>query len=143
MREAVTELWATDADLRIVTTNGFVKSNGEAVMGRGCAQEAKQRFPGIERRLGSLLNEHGNRPMRLRSDLATLPVKHNWWEDADPDLIIESVKRLVSLVDKFGYESVLMPRPGCGNGSLIWENIRPLIADLLDDRFIVIDKPTH
>ena len=50
-------------------------------MGRGCALEAKQHFPGIDLKLGRLLQEHGNRAMRLAqlsdgSVLGSFPVKH-------------------------------------------------------------------
>jgi hypothetical protein len=51
---------ASEADAICITTNGFVKRSGEAVMGRGCALEACRRFPGIDKTLGKLINEKGN-----------------------------------------------------------------------------------
>ena len=50
--------WATFC----ITTNGFVKSNGEAVMGRGIAKQAVDRFPGLPIRLGQLLKQSGVGP---------------------------------------------------------------------------------
>ena len=47
--------WATFC----ITTNGFVKRNGEAVMGRGTARQATLRFPGLCTRLGRLLKQSG------------------------------------------------------------------------------------
>lgn len=38
-----------------ITTNGFVKKNGCAVMGRGTALQAKRRFPRLDRKLGDML----------------------------------------------------------------------------------------
>jgi hypothetical protein len=38
-----------------ITTNGFVKKDGCATMGRGTALQAKRRFNGIDRKLGSML----------------------------------------------------------------------------------------
>lgn len=129
-------------DLHAVTTNGFVAKGGRAVMGRGCARGARELIPGIEYRLGGLLREHGNRPMRLcrlrGADLASFPVKHHWREAADPDLIRRSACQLVALVERFSYSSVVIPRPGCGNGSLSWDDVRPLLAGVLDDRFTVV-----
>jgi hypothetical protein len=84
------DLWEVPADLRVITTNGAVrKSDGACVMGLGrSAREARDRFPGIDLKLGRLIKEHGNRPFRLcrlpdGSVLASLPVKHDWREEAD------------------------------------------------------------
>lgn len=146
MLEKREDLWTAEADLRVITTNPIVNAKGQAVMGRGCALEAKTRFPGLEVRFARLLKEHGNRPMRLArlsdgSDLATFPVKHHWKEGADLDLIARSAALLVELADKFGYGSVLVPRPGCGNGRLSWEgDVRPILAPIFDDRFTIVHK---
>jgi len=45
LREDKINLWEYPADARVITTNGFVKNNGEAVMGRGCAREAARKYP--------------------------------------------------------------------------------------------------
>jgi len=38
-----------------ITINGFVKKDGEAVMGQGTAKQAADRFPGLTARLGRQL----------------------------------------------------------------------------------------
>jgi hypothetical protein len=43
-----------------ITTNGFVKKNGEAVMGRGCAAEANRKWPGLAAEFGKQIKENGN-----------------------------------------------------------------------------------
>jgi hypothetical protein len=139
MREMQADLWKVDADIRVITTNGTVKRNGKAVMGRGCAAEARKRYRGIAGRLGEYLTFNGNRPFRLYRDLVTLPVKHNWWEKEDPDLIVQSVKYMVAEVEY--YDRVVMPRPGCGNGGLDWADVKPLIEPYLDDKFTVVHYP--
>jgi len=84
----------------VISTNGFVKNNGECVMGRGVAFQAKNRFPPLPRLLGRHIGLHGNGVfLFLQYDLITFPVKHNWWEKADPILIERSAKQLVSLLD--------------------------------------------
>lgn len=149
MQETLGNLWDLRdvqdgaCDLRVITTNGATRRDGAAVMGRGCALESKRRFPGIDRKLGRLIREHGNRVMRLAklvhgSELASFPVKHHWKEEADPALIRRSAGQLVVLADKFGYTNVLIPRPGCGNGKLSWEQVRPILAEVLDGRFTII-----
>lgn len=52
--------------------------------------------------------------------------------DDDPNCPGES--RILGL-----WRYILLPRPGCGNGSLNWErDVRPVLAPVLDDRFSVI-----
>lgn len=139
MIEARGNLWTHPADLRVITTNGFVKNNGAAVMGRGCALEATQRHPGIENVLGARLRASGNHVHLLGPGLASMPVKHHWRQDADPTLIVRSATELVALADKHSnYQRIVLPRPGCGNGRLRWNDIRPLLEGILDDRFTVI-----
>ncbi len=104
----------------VITTNGFVKRNGEAVMGAGIAKQIRDSIPGVALRLGQLIEAHGNRPFRLSPDLWTLPVKHAWSEPADRLLIGESLGLMRSMVRKFAPLSLMFPRPGCGNGRLDW-----------------------
>lgn len=143
MIEVTGNLWTYPAGVRVITTNGTVKSNGECVMGRGCAAEAKARWPHLPRHLGRHIKAQGNRVFYFRAidgryDLATFPVKHHWRERADLDLIAQSVEQLVEAVNSFSTARVIvLPRPGCGNGGLRWEDVRPVVA-ALDDRFHVI-----
>src|SRR4051812_45989121 len=98
MKQATGNLWTYPADVICITTNGFVKANGQCVMGRGCAREARDRFPGLAERLGALIKVHGNRPMRLKHYVTTkrdvwivsYPTKHVWVDKSDPALIVES-----------------------------------------------------
>lgn len=149
MREARGNLWKFAdngfADVVVITTNGAVKQNGECVMGRGCAREARDTFPGIAKKLGEYIAKHGNRAFNLGKwqhatafTIASMPVKHLWHQQADPQLIVRSAQQLVAMADKFGWQSIVLPRPGCGNGGLRWEDVKPLIEPVLDDRFTVI-----
>jgi hypothetical protein len=56
----ICDLWTSEADALCITTNGFVKKNGCAVMGAGVAAQAVKRFPGIDEVLGRLIKNHGN-----------------------------------------------------------------------------------
>lgn len=142
MKELKENLWTVDADCRVITTNGFVKKDGTATMGRGCALEAAVRWPELPALLGNVLRYRGNLTtlLFLGSDgpLVSLPVKHNWWEKADLGLIITSTVELVKLVDECRYKQVVLPRPGCGNGGLDWNEVGQIMAALLDDRFTVV-----
>ena len=168
MIEVVGDLWEFPADVRVITTNGTVRKNGEAVMGRGCALEAKQRWPTMPRALGRMIEQHGNHVHRLLRrvvvigekenhldgfELYSFPVKHHWMQKADISLIRRSAEELLCAVET-GPLTVVLPHPGCGNGGLHWcscaaypeeegerepcGGVYHVLAPILDDRFHVI-----
>ena len=150
MIEVTGNLWDYPADIRVITTNGFVTKAGDCVMGRGCALEATKRYPGVKKMLGTLITEHGNHcflifrgnPLVLQAPLVSFPVKHKWFQKADLDLIRRSAEELVILADNQAWidrwKKVVLPRPGCGNGQLKWEDVKLVLNPILDDRFHVI-----
>jgi len=142
MKEITGDLFAQKADALCITTNGVVKKDGACVMGRGCALIAKTKWPQIGHVLGSLLTKHGNHCYVLlrvdQTDIVSFPTKNDWKVDSELPLIRCSCQELVGLADIHGWCSVVLPRPGCGNGGLRWEDIRPVLEQYLDDRFSVI-----
>lgn len=150
MIEIVGDLWTTRLgpipDWRIITTNGCIKNNGEAVMGRGVALQATSRYPDLPQRLGQAIKTNGNVPALFRDyRLLTWPVKYNFWEPADLGLIEASTHRIVAITSELRTEYrvrlfFLLVRPGCGNGGLRWEDVCPIIAPLLDDHFVVVQQ---
>lgn len=118
-----------------ITTNGFVKRNGECVMGRGTAHQAARMYPSLPKRIGTHIENHGNRPMALNGErLLTFPVKHNWWERADLNLIRSSFRQLIDLAILLDLGHVVTPRPGCGNGHLSWDLVKPALEMVLELR---------
>ena len=143
MQEAKGNLWTFPAQARIITTNGTVKKDGTCVMGRGCASEAKSKYPDLPLMLGQAISGLGNEafwfPMPSANEpLISFPVKHNWWEKADLKLIQQSARKIVSMRALEHMVAIVMPRPGCGNGGLKWEDVKPVLEPILDDRFIAI-----
>lgn len=125
-----------------ITTNGFVKKNGACVMGRGIALTCRDLFPNLDMKLGRLIRNKGNHVWVLdkyqHGFIISFPVKHNWWEDADIELIKRSCHELMQRIDNATLtKKVLLPRPGCGNGKLKWEDVKPVIEQILDDRVYV------
>ena len=109
-------------------------------MGRGCASEAKNRYPDLALMLGQAIQGLGNEAfwmMTKDGPVVTFPVKHNWYEKADTKLILHSALTVASM-NALTDRRIVMPRPGCGNGKLKWEDVRPILAPILDDRFHVI-----
>lgn len=150
MKEIVGNLWdskfSTPDYVRIITTNGFVKKDGSAVMGRGCAREAVYRWPALSAvpipslpmRLGAHIKARGNICAWMTTGLITFPVKHAWYEPADLELIGNSAVWLKREADNLRQKWFVLPRPGCGNGQLNWEDVKPLIK-FLPDNVLVID----
>lgn len=144
MREITGELWdyyGRPNTVVGITTNGFVKTSGSAVMGRGCAAEANKRFPELPSILGAHIREEGNVCWEMSFvPIFFFPVKHNWWNQADLKLIEQSAGRLYVFADDEPKKIYVLPRPGCGNGRLTWEQVRPVIQ-FLPDNVWVISKP--
>lgn len=138
MLEAHGNLWTFPANYRCITTNGTIKQNGACVMGRGCAREARDKYPGLDRELGAKILERGNRLHLFPAYcLITFPVKHHWQEKADLDLIQASGYALRELAETLPGKTFVLPRPGCGNGGRTWEEVR-LFLLMLPDTVTVI-----
>lgn len=138
MKEIIGNLWdyhGKPSTAIAITTNGFIKSNGNCVMGRGCAKEAVRQFELISLDLGKLIKESGNIVHRIYDGLYSFPVKHNWWEKADLELIERSCIQISTMATE---DHIIIPRMGCGNGKLNWADVRPVVAPLLNDRFSII-----
>lgn len=168
MKELTGNMLETDCDAICITTNGFVKRNGECVMGKGIAKQIKQYFPDIAYDLGQLIKTNGNKVNLIYPSepdvpaILSYPVKpvrkvctsHDdyvshmrfnigdmipgWACKADPKIIIQSAYQLVELANRHDWKTILIPRVGCGAGELDWEDIKPLIEPILDDRFIAM-----
>jgi hypothetical protein len=143
MKEARRNLWDTPlGDWRCITTNGSITRIGKPVMGRGCALQAKTRYPLIEDMLATHLNRSGNViGIFPHYRLITFPVKHHWYQKADPLLIRRSAIELRDIAlhsPRVRGATFWLPRPGCGNGHLDWLTIRPILRDILPDNVVVI-----
>lgn len=142
MLEDTGDLWTYPAEYRCVTTNSVIRAYGGLTMGAGTALQAKIRFPHLPKKLAAWVETYGNRPFLCKAEgLITFPTKHHWRDDSVVELIVESAGKIVQIVDKFNIGSVVTTRPGCGNGGLRWEDVRPHLAEVFDDRFTVLGKP--
>lgn len=143
MRECPGDLWDFhDRGVWVaITTNGVVRADGHAVMGRGVALEAAQRFSYLPAALGNRLTQRGNHVFAFPTiRLLTLPVKERWSQPALTSLIEDSLRELVAAATALNLSEVALVRPGCGNGGLSWSHVRQIVAPILDDRFVVVEK---
>lgn len=124
-----------------VTTNGMLKQDGTAVMGAGIAKEAAERFPDLPKRLGENISKYGNRLFIYRDmRIITFPTKHDWKDKSDLELIQKSCCELMEVALKFGIERISLPKPGCSNGGLSWDDVRPVIEPLLTNTVTIVDR---
>lgn len=149
MIEITGELWdyyGRDGFVVCITTNGFVKADGNCVMGRGCAREARDRFKGLAHQLGGIIRAQGNychwliTPGFTNPVLMSFPTKHNWWEESDIELIKQSAYSLSLSANQMQDYTFILPRPGCANGGLKWEAVKPAIESILPDNVWAITK---
>ena len=144
MKEIKGNLWDyyDKGEWIVITTNGSIKNNGACVMGRGVAKDARDRFPNLDKVLGKAIQVFGNQLFVLNSltgmRLISFPVKHNYYEKADLNLIEKSCKQL-SFVTRPNM-TIYLPRPGCGNGGLDWKDVKPILEKYLDNRFVVVNN---
>ena len=132
----------------VVPTNGYVKANGECVMGRGLALQAKTKFVDLPKLLGTLIRTHTNQVYAFPSfRIFTFPVKHNWYEQANLYLIEKSCTELMHYTEPLlvtyipGIKlPIYLPKVGCGNGKLDWDVVGTVIDNCLPaDKFVVCD----
>lgn len=165
MKERKTDLFETiyedDVDAICITTNGQYTMQGLAAMGGGCAGVCAKRWPETARRLGRLLktfgtnipfvigalDEDGNyleptREMITNKEFKCLifsfPTINNLMHGSNIQLIKQSATVLKDYVEQFGLKGIMVPRPGVGIGGLSWDDVKPEIENILDDRFTIV-----
>lgn len=156
MIEVFGDIWSyydsNRSDFVCITTNGCVKHDGSLVMGRGIAAQAKSLFPGIDYVMGERVKRFGNHvhfyynierktiQRRRFYNLISFPTKFDDYRaNSDIVLIKKSAEELNEAALKFPTEIFILPRPGCSNGGLNWEDVKPVI-DFLPDNVLVIDR---
>lgn len=138
--------YAGPGNVIVIPTNGTVTAYGKAVMGKGVALQAKQRWPKLPTDLGKVLKRDGNRIAHFSYQsehgferVVTFPTKENWPENSTLALIEKNVIALANYVSGIGTDlTFYLPRLGCGEGGLQWEVVRPVLEKLLDERFVVV-----
>jgi len=127
------------------TSNGIVKSNGELVMGAGVARAFRDRFPGLSLLAGRAVRMHGNvcqvvftdRKLDLVPVIVAFPTKNHWKDPSPLKLIVQSAEQLMQMVEHNHWREVALPRPGCANGGLDWNEVKPTLEPIFDDRIVI------
>lgn len=144
MIERQGNIWDMECNWLCITTNGIIRRDGRAVMGRGIALQAKQKVPDIDLVLAESLQSYGNvvRPLMRWKDtlLLSFPTKHDWKQPSNIQLIEQSARQLKVLFDnELKKPIIVLPRPGCSNGGLEWKDVRQILLPILvEDNFVVV-----
>lgn len=144
MLEEYGNLWDMEADWRCITTNSDINRFGELVMGRGCALQAKKRYPGLAKYAAERVRSNGNVVQAIKAhNLILFPVKHHWPDQADLSLIETSANQLAWHADEHNLGRILLPRPGCGNGRVEWDDVCPILEKAFEGRndIVVVTYP--
>ncbi len=123
--------------LYIVTTNAFIKKNGDLVMGAGAAKQAVDGLPTIAQECAKVI-EHGEtygfrvvrHPTSSRRGFGIFQVKKFWMDNADTKLIEISAGSLITYSINHSKVNIRMNYPGIGNGKLSKDDVAPLIQEL-------------
>jgi hypothetical protein len=138
------DIWSSieDSDMFVITTNSYLKKNGDLVMGAGIAKEAAERYsllPGIfgsdiARSCGHL----GEYYILYWKKIIALQTKRHFKDKSDLKLIHKSLQTLIKYVRP--YHKVDMVFPGIGYGQLepkeVLENI--ILKDMIKSKNITI-----
>lgn len=145
-KEIVADIWDKqfENDIKVITTNGNVKKDSRAVMGKGLALQASLKYFDLDMKLGENILYNGNRVFYYPEyKIITFPTKHNWWENSDLDLIYKSMIQLYNLCCYFNIKKVIFTHVGCNNGGLNWKNVKLKINDILSNNnieFIIVEN---
>ena len=80
--------------------------------------------------------------------LICVPVKYNWRNKANLELIRHGAKQLQHYVYNhakvLGWKLVFVPRLGCGNGQLSWKEVEPILEEeLTAPEFMIVHHPMN
>lgn len=136
MKTVIGDLWNQPGWI-VVPTNLTTNVHGMAIMGRGVAVQATNKFPLLKKIYGKYLqDEILSGVMFYAGRIICVPVKKHWIDKADVTLIKKSLNILISLLKED--EKVALPLVGCGFGELTQQEVLPILEEMLDNRFTLV-----
>lgn len=124
-----------ETDAFCITTNSYIRNDGELVMGRGIAKMAKTIFDDLPKALGDKIDHlgtYGLKPSnRNEADkMVAFQVKTHFRNAADLDLIEMSAQGLSDMAETYPDRRFDLNFPGIGNGDRDQSEVMPIIEDL-------------
>lgn len=126
-----------DADVIVCPTNAG------GVMGAGLAKAFREQIPGLftkYRKHCQVYDPKAMVPFIYFVDgeptIYCLHTKCKYWMDSTLDIIRDGVSRLLDWCQAHQIRSVALPALGCGRGGLTFEEVMPLLDELLSESSI-------
>lgn len=126
--------------------------NCEGFMGKGIAYQFKMRFPENNKsyikacKSGNLTVGKVHYFVEDGITIVNFPTKNKWRENSKIEYIETGMDYFVELLPKLMVKKIAIPPLGCGNGGLIWTDVRKIIehkiADLADKYDFIIFEPS-
>lgn len=117
--------------------------NGEVIMNKGIALQAKQKFPSLPRELSTTLSIYGDHLICDSSrKIIFFPIKYSQQEKTDLSLIKKGAQELLDLFNKHikDYPTpIYITKSEDEENELPWKNIKNILEKYLDDRFVIVE----
>lgn len=149
MLETTGDIWEYAYEKKVdavcVLTN-MTTARGKLIMGAGQARQARDRFPLLPAEWGEFYIRKDTRSLLAIHDpcqgfkVVSFPTKVHPSDDSDLALIRYSALQLRNAADEHDWNTIVLPRPGCGLGGLRWPDVKPVLDEILDDRFVSISN---
>ena len=132
----------TRTDGFCITTNSYIRNDGELVMGAGIALQAKKIFDGLPLALGRKIEKkcghlgiYGTLPSNRKEidKMVAFQVKTHFKNRADLGLIEKSTNQLSKIATKYPNKRLDLNFPGIGNGGRDVEKVMPIVKQLPDN----------
>jgi hypothetical protein len=121
MKIKLGNMWScySDVDNFLVTTNSIVKYDGALVMGAGIAKQCRDKFPGIDKLIGSAIKKKGRvYGLLLGRKVGLFQVKLHFKDLASIELISMSTDMLNVYARENPTKQIALNFPGIGNGNM-------------------------
>lgn len=139
-------MFECDADCLVNTVNC------EGYMGKGIAYQFKVRFPENNKsyikacKSGELTVGKVHYYVEDGITIVNFPTKNKWRENSKIEYIETAMEYFVQLIPELGVRKIAIPPLGCGNGGLIWSDVKCIIEKKiigLGDRYdFIIFEPS-
>lgn len=129
----------TTGDLLKSTAYALVNTvNCEGYMGKGLAYQFKVKYPEMNKDYIKACRSHELVPGKLHCYktedrlIINFPTKNKWIEKSEIDYITSGLDELVKVIQAHNIKSIAIPPLGCGNGGLIWNEVKEAILQRLN-----------
>lgn len=113
--------------------------NCEGFMGKGVAYQFKMRFPGNFKSYEKACKNHALSVGTIHYyvedgiTIVNFPTKDKWRADSRIEYIKKGLDAFVKVLPELKVKKIAIPPLGCGNGGLLWDDVKMVIEDKLQD----------